>query len=109
MIPAKAAVAATASAGLRAIYGYCFNTRVESWAPFKTNPAFIAPWAVDNLEGLAPFAPFGNGRVTLGIAFDGWFHPKDVLSALFDKIKKLGIKYLTTHISPPKPGEYLLA
>ncbi|OQV08097.1 hypothetical protein CLAIMM_12416 isoform 2 [Cladophialophora immunda] len=100
----KAAIAATASSGLRAIYGYCFNARVESWSPFKTEQPFIAPWAMDYLKTLSLRAPFGDGRVQLGVAFDGWFHPKETLSEFFDSIRKLGIKYLTTHNSPPKNG-----
>lgn len=90
------------------MYGYCFNIRVESWSPFTTNPSFIAPWAVDTLEKLSREVPFGNGRVTLGVAFDGWFLPKEVLVPLFDKIQKMGIKHITTHHTPPPPGKHCI-
>lgn len=66
----------------------------------------IAPWAVDTLEELSTHAPFGNGRVALGVAFDGWFLPKEMLVPMFDKIKKMGVQYLTTHNSPARAGEY---
>lgn len=101
---ARAAIAATASSGIRSVYGYCFNARVDSWSPFKTNPSFIAPWALDNLKRICQYAPLGNSRITLGVAFDGWFLPKDMIVGLFDEIKKLGIQYLTTHNSPPRAG-----
>ncbi|KIW24247.1 uncharacterized protein PV07_09975 [Cladophialophora immunda] len=100
----KAAIAATIASGLRSIYGYCFNIRVDSWHPFSLNPSFIAPWALENLQMIAQQRPLGDGRVTLGIAFDGWFLPKEILKPLFDKIRSLGIKHLTTHNSPSPPG-----
>lgn len=101
---AKAAIAATATSGLRSVYGYCFNIRVDSWSPFTVNPSFIAPWALDGLEKLSHQAPFGNGRVTLGVAFDGWFLPEELLAPIFEKIKSLGVKHLTTHMTPAPPG-----
>lgn len=51
------------------------------------------------LEELASEAPFGDGRVTLGFAFDGWFLPEPVVQELFRKIKSLGIKLTTHHVS----------
>ncbi|KIV90485.1 hypothetical protein PV10_07787 [Exophiala mesophila] len=100
----KAALSATVSSGLRSIYGYCFNIRVASWAPFATYPEFIAPWALETLRDLSEKVPLGNGRVSLGVAFDAWFLPKESISTLFDDIRQMGIKYLTTHNSPGRPG-----
>jgi hypothetical protein len=91
--------------GLRSVYGYCFNLRVDSWSPLAVNPRFVAPWAPDALESLAREAPFGDGRVTLGVAFDGWFLPEEVGVPLFERIKATGIKHVTTHNTPPKPGK----
>ena len=102
---ATAAITATEVSGLRSIYGYCFNVRVDTWSPFKTIPPFIAPWAIDHLRQLSQKAPLGDGRVTLGVAFDAWFLPKESLVPLFDDIKTMGIKYLTTHNSPPRAGK----
>ena len=91
---------------MRSVYGYCFNVRVENWSPLAFQQDFIAPWAVDALKELAPKAPFGDGRVTLGIAYDGWFMPNEVITDLFKVIRELGIKHLTSHNSAPRPGEY---
>ncbi|KIX09125.1 uncharacterized protein Z518_00203 [Rhinocladiella mackenziei CBS 650.93] len=101
----KAAIAATVASGLRSVYGYCFNGRVDSWSPFAMNQSFVAPWAMDALERLSQQAPFGDGRVTLGVAFDGWFLPKEVLQPMFENIKKMGIKHITTHNAPAAPGQ----
>jgi hypothetical protein len=57
----------------------------------------LPDWVLSNLESLAAKAPFGNGRVSLGFAFDGFFLPKEVIVPLFQKIKSLGIKIWTTH------------
>lgn len=97
------------ASGLRSVYGYCFNGRVDSWSPFAMNGSFIAPWATGTLEELARQAPFGDGRVTLGVAFDLWFLPKEVLVPLFENIKKMGISHITSHTSPAPPGTFLIA
>ena len=103
---AKSAIAATVASGIRSIYGYCFTARVDSWSPFGLNPTFIAPFAMDALKRLAKSAPFGSGRVKLGVAFDGWFLPHDMIKPLFQEMKDLGIKHITTHNAPSPPGEY---
>ena len=52
---------------------------------------------MDAMEALAAKAPFGDGRVTLGFAFDGFFLPREVIVPLFEKVKSLGINTWTTH------------
>jgi hypothetical protein len=52
---------------------------------------------MSTLEQLTAEGPFGNGRVQLGFAFDGLFLHKEVVVPLFEKIKSLGIKVITTH------------
>ncbi|KAH8663874.1 hypothetical protein BGZ61DRAFT_499196 [Ilyonectria robusta] len=54
--------AATASSGLRCIYGYCPTPRVASWSPFTLDQDVLAPWVMKSLEDLAKRAPFGDGR-----------------------------------------------
>jgi hypothetical protein len=52
----------------------------------------LADWVMSTLDDLAAKAPFGDGRVQLGLAFDGFFLPKEMVVSLFDKVKALGIK-----------------
>jgi hypothetical protein len=52
---------------------------------------------MEHLESLAAKAPFGNGRMTLGFAFDGFNLPKEVVAPIFHKIKSLGVKTWTCH------------
>ncbi|KAK6007236.1 hypothetical protein QM012_006244 [Aureobasidium pullulans] len=91
------AISATVASGLRSIYGYCPTARVESWNPLVMNNNILADDVINNLEELASAAPFGDGRVTLGVAFDAWFLPKPSIISLFDKVAKLGIRTITSH------------
>ncbi|KAI8649654.1 Amidohydro-rel domain-containing protein [Fusarium keratoplasticum] len=94
---ASTAISATVSSGLRSIYGYCPTPRVASWSPFALAEDVLAPWIMENLEDLAQRAPFGHGRVTMGLAFDQWFLPPSVIQDVFQRAKEAGIKLATTH------------
>ena len=90
-------LSATISSGLRSIYGYCVNGRVESWDPFAMNESFFGDWIMPQIEHLASKAPFGEGRVKLGFSFDGFFIGKDATVQLFEKLKALGVGLITSH------------
>ncbi|KAG0651489.1 5 -deoxyadenosine deaminase [Hyphodiscus hymeniophilus] len=79
------------------VYCYCPTPTLESWAPFSLTSNLLPDWVISTLEALAAKAPFGNGRVVLGFAFDGFFLPKEVIVPLFQKVKSLGIKTWTAH------------
>ncbi|KAG9892370.1 Metallo-dependent hydrolase, partial [Aureobasidium melanogenum] len=91
------AISATVASGIRSIYGYCPTARAASWNPLVMDNNILADDVINNLEELASTAPFGDGRVTLGFAFDGWFLPKQSVISLFDKVAKLGIRTITSH------------
>ena len=58
----------------------------------------LADWVLSTLDSLAAKAPFGDGRVQLGFAFDGFgWLPKEAVVPLLDTVKALGIKVVTTH------------
>jgi hypothetical protein len=57
----------------------------------------LKEWVMKEFEELALKAPFANERVQLGFAFDGMWLPKEVLVPLFEKVKGLGVKTITTH------------
>jgi hypothetical protein len=97
---ARAAIAATASSGIRSIFGYCPTPQIESWSPFTMSQILLPDWVMNTLVELANNAPFGDGRVSLGFAFDGLFLPKEIVVDLFNKVKSLGIKLITTHYAP---------
>jgi hypothetical protein len=60
----------------------------------------LPDWVMNTLVELASSAPFGDGRVSLGFAFDGLFLPKEIVIDLFNKVKSLGIKLITAHSCP---------
>lgn len=68
--------------------------------------SFIPPWGLDSLEELSRIAPFGQGRVTLAVAFDGWHLPKEVVVPMFSRIKAMGIEQITIHQLPPPAGMF---
>ncbi|CVK97581.1 related to cytosine deaminase and related metal-dependent hydrolases [Fusarium mangiferae] len=104
---ASAAISATASSGLRCVYGYCPTARVATWSPFAMNPDMLAPWVMDEIQELGKKAPFGDGRVTMGLAFDLWFLPEQVVKDLFDRAREVGVELATTHaVSNPQMGSY---
>lgn len=61
------------------------------------NQELLAGWVMSELESLALKAPFADGRVQLGFAFDGFFLPKEMVVPLFEKVKSIGIKIITVH------------
>lgn len=94
---ASTAISATVSSGLRSVYGYCPTARVASWSPFEMNQEMIAPWILNEIEELGNKAPFGEGRVTMGLAFDLWFLPEQVVQEIFQRAREVGIELATTH------------
>ncbi|KAL3707326.1 hypothetical protein TMatcc_005304 [Talaromyces marneffei ATCC 18224] len=48
------------------------------------------------LASLAKSAPYGGGRVTLGVGFDQFQLPKEVIN-LWEKSRELGVKLMTSH------------
>jgi hypothetical protein len=93
----KAAIAATLASGIRSVFCYCPTPRLESWDPFKINMDFLPPWVMSTLEELAAHKSLVASRVQLGFAFDGSWLPKEVIVSIFNKVKSLGIKVITTH------------
>ncbi|KAF2100906.1 Metallo-dependent hydrolase [Rhizodiscina lignyota] len=108
---AENAISATVTAGIRSIFCYCITMRVSCWEPLQLNGNFLEPWMFEQLAGLGSRAPFGpNGRVQLGLAFDGWFLPKEMITDLFQRARDAGVKLVTTHYcrGPQSPGSSLV-
>ena len=58
----------------------------------------IPGWMSEQLGELAQKQPFCDGRVNLGWAFDLLFSPKEVVVPLYEKVRELRIKLITTHM-----------
>ncbi|KAJ7844888.1 hypothetical protein B0H14DRAFT_3109086 [Mycena olivaceomarginata] len=95
--PASSAISATVAWGIRSFFCCCPTPRVTSWSPFEMATSLMSDRFHAQLAELAEKQPFGDGRVRLGFAFEGSFLPKDVVIGIFEKVRRLGIKFITSH------------
>ncbi|KAI9760448.1 MAG: hypothetical protein M4579_001641 [Chaenotheca gracillima] len=92
------ALSATVASGIRSFFCYCPTPRVKTWAPsFQLEQDLLPEWVMSQLEELAHHQPFGDGRVRLGFAFDGFYLPEKKIQEIFAKVRGLGIKLITSH------------
>lgn len=94
---AKQGIAATASSGIRSIFCYTPMVIAKSFSPITFHPNPLEDWVMQTFLELADHGPFGDGRVTLGFAWDLWFLGPEAVSAVFEKVKEKGIKTITAH------------
>ncbi|KAF8189549.1 hypothetical protein K438DRAFT_1907333 [Mycena galopus ATCC 62051] len=94
----SSALSATVASGIRSYFCYCPipQAPVTSLAPFELG-SNAGDWATKQLAELAANQPFGEGRVRLGVAFDAYYLPKDVVVSLFEHARELGVKLFTSH------------
>lgn len=94
------ALSATASSGLRSFFCYNFTPRFKSWTTDLVPDTDLIPdWFMEQLAELAAKQPFGDGRVYLGWAFDSLFLPKEMVVSMYEQVRKMGIKLITTHVA----------
>ncbi|KAL7795965.1 hypothetical protein V8C37DRAFT_372667 [Trichoderma ceciliae] len=92
------AIAAIASSGIRSTFCYAPTSRVNEWEPeISMNPEVLPNWAVEQAEELIKAGPYGDGRVNVGLAFDGLFLPKETVTDLYKRVRQAGAKVITTH------------
>ncbi|KAL4878110.1 Metallo-dependent hydrolase [Aspergillus karnatakaensis] len=96
---ATEAIRATASSGLRSLFCYTPVWRIKSWSSseFEVDNNLLPDWWYSTLEHLAAGAPFGNGRVMLGLGFDDFKLPRETVENLWAKAQSLGLRLITTH------------
>lgn len=58
---------------------------------------FLPSWAVEQVEELIKAGPYGDGRVSVGLAFDALFLPKETVTDLYQRCRQAGAKVITTH------------
>ncbi|OJJ67233.1 hypothetical protein ASPBRDRAFT_211004 [Aspergillus brasiliensis CBS 101740] len=92
------AIRASASSGLRTFFCYTPIWRIKSWSSHLDYDDDLLPeWWYTTLETLAKSAPFGSGRVQLGLGFDNFKLPRETIKSLWAKCRALGLKLFTTH------------
>lgn len=58
---------------------------------------WLGDWVLNDLRKLAEGAPFGQGRVALGLGFDAFMLPKEQVIPFYEEARELGVKVITTH------------
>ncbi|PCH04011.1 Amidohydrolase 1 [Penicillium occitanis (nom. inval.)] len=92
------ALRATTSSGLRSIFCYSAIWRIKSWSSEVEYDGTLLPdWWHATLTSLAKSAPYGDGRVSLGVGFDQFQLPKEEVMNLYEKARELGVKLMTSH------------
>jgi cytosine/adenosine deaminase-related metal-dependent hydrolase len=94
---AELAIAGAATSGIRSVFCYTPLMLAKEFNPltFRLNP--FEDWVMQTFDKLADHGPFGDGRVTLGFAFDLFFLPADMVKGLFAHVKSKGVKTITVH------------
>jgi hypothetical protein len=80
--------------------------RVKKFQPELTlDGGLLDDWVLEHMRDLGAAAPFGNGRVQLGLAFDGFMLPKEQVVSLYNQARSVGVKVITSHFVPGYFGE----
>ncbi|KAL6862905.1 hypothetical protein ACO1O0_003147 [Amphichorda felina] len=96
-----AALAAAVSSGIRSIYCYTPVGRIKAWKPkLEMEQSLFPDWLWEQLELLCKSGPLGDGRVTMGFGFDMFYLPKEMVIDIFNKVRGLGVKTITSHYLP---------
>lgn len=97
-----AALRATAASGIRAIFCYGVTPlRASEWteSSFELDVASALPsWLFPQLDEFARHAPYGDcGQVEIGFFFDSYFLPRSAIVEAFQRVRKMGLKLITSH------------
>ncbi|OJJ35947.1 hypothetical protein ASPWEDRAFT_41169 [Aspergillus wentii DTO 134E9] len=94
---AEEGIRASVSSGIRTFFCYSLIRRIKEWSStVKYDENVLPDWWLPTLATLVKAAPFGNGRVNLGLALD-FSIPHDIVVGLWNKSAELGIQLVTTH------------
>ena len=93
---------ATIDSGLRSVYCWCYTLRIAEWDKSKFVPEqdIITDWGTKQLEDFMSKQPLGqNATVHIGLGFDFFFLPKEIVVGIFKHVRQAGAKLITTHVA----------
>lgn len=96
------ALQATADSGIRSIFAYCIPFRLDQWDATSAIAShdFLPDWAMKQLGDLAgKYNRDTANLIEIGLGFDSWFLPKDLVMGTLQSLRKSGIRVVTTHTS----------
>ncbi|KAM5341579.1 hypothetical protein ACJ41O_014610 [Fusarium nematophilum] len=93
------AISGSISSGIRSIFAYTPTIRLEEHQPELKFDELWAPWIMDTFETMAKANSLQDpaSRVRLGFGFDYYFLPKETVISIFDKVRSLGARVITSH------------
>jgi cytosine/adenosine deaminase-related metal-dependent hydrolase len=91
---------ATVASGLRCILAYAPIMRLTNWDREECVPSqdLTLPWVLDYIEALLQKGQPINGTVYTGLGFDLFFLPKEFVLSIYERMRKAGVKLITTHV-----------
>ena len=91
---------ATVASGLRCVLAYAPIMRLTDWNATEciASQDLTLNWVLDYLESLCKSSPL-HGRIYPGLGFDLFFLPKDFVTSIYARMRKAGIKLITTHVA----------
>ena len=96
---AEQALKASVASGLRMVYALAPAMRLQKWDKEQFVPVQEAPvpdWQYDFVEDYCKQQPIA-GRVGIGFGYDAWYMPEEYTKAVFERVRKAGIKVMTNH------------
>lgn len=96
------AVRGFGDSGIRGVFCYCANSRVKQWMDFEVEGDVIPEWWWGQLRRLAREQPFAQGRITVGLGWDTFYLPREMVVNVFEEVRAMGVKLITCHhVSTP--------
>ncbi|KIW48384.1 uncharacterized protein PV06_00978 [Exophiala oligosperma] len=100
---ANAAISATTDSGIRSIFAYSVPMRMTLWNQTECVPTddLLPDWAMSQLGDLIEQhngKRNENATVEIGLGFDLWFLPKDMVLGLLNDLGSKGLRIVTTHV-----------
>ncbi|EXJ57058.1 hypothetical protein A1O7_07402 [Cladophialophora yegresii CBS 114405] len=98
---ATSALQATIDSGIRAVFGYTVATRMARWDQAQCVPEqdLVPEWAVQQLGDLLENHNNAASLVEIGMGFDLWFLPKDMVLGMFQTLRQKGLRLVTSHVA----------
>jgi hypothetical protein len=101
MCPGQAVLNAIVDSGLRVILGYNNALRMSNWDQSECVPEqdLIPDWALKQVGEFAQKHNKTSSVVEIGLGFDLWFLPKDMVLPMLENLRQQGLRLVTTHVT----------
>ena len=86
--------------GIRAVFAYTVATRMSKWDKSQCVPEEdpIPEWATNQLGDLIVQHNTSPSLVEIALGFDLWFLPKEMVLAIFETLRRKGLRLVTIHV-----------